>query len=193
MTIDKPQSEATTNSNGVTEAEKERPAPLEVSTSLVSEIVKKLTHEPFLFVLGVVALLIALVLQGTAITSSTLQLVVITIAVLAFIAIVAYYIVAALQITRAAATTGKEASSPPATSGAPRRDTPTPESIKPVAQAPQGPTPAPATPNKEAVDKGFIDASHATIGQIGDGSVQMTVTPPGREAPSAADSSKRSS
>lgn len=60
---------------------------------LISQVVKKIRNEPFLFVIAVAALLIGLVVQGTGVASADLRFFITVIALLALVAIAGYYLV----------------------------------------------------------------------------------------------------
>jgi hypothetical protein len=60
--------------------------------SILGQVVGKIKNEPFLFVIGVIALLVGLATLATQIGSSDFRIIVIVIAALSFIVIVGYYL-----------------------------------------------------------------------------------------------------
>jgi len=65
--------------------------------SVVVQVVSKIKNEPFLFVIGVAALLVGLATFPTQLGSSDFRIIVIVIASLSFVVIVGYYLKGALS------------------------------------------------------------------------------------------------
>jgi hypothetical protein len=70
------------------------------SWGVVSQATAKIKHEPFLFVIAVIALLIALAAVASRLGSPDLRLIIIVVAVLAFVVIAGHFLMAGLQSTR---------------------------------------------------------------------------------------------
>jgi len=60
--------------------------------NIVSQAVKKITNEPFLFVIAIVALLIGLFVLGAKLGSPDLRFIIVVVALLAFVVILGYFI-----------------------------------------------------------------------------------------------------
>jgi len=65
--------------------------------SLLSKIVAKIEHEPFLFIIAIVALITGAVVVGAGLGSATLRYIIAVIALLAIAAIGGYYLLGTVQ------------------------------------------------------------------------------------------------
>lgn len=74
----------------------------DTASDLVSEIIAKISYQPFLFAIAIAALLIGLVVRGSTLGSPNFRFFVVTIAFLATLVIVGYFVIAALESTRPA-------------------------------------------------------------------------------------------
>jgi hypothetical protein len=153
--------------------------------SLASAVVKRLRNQPFLFVLGIAALLVGLLTSGAGLGTPEFRLILALIGGLAFLVVIGYYVVAVLRVREAPAAGGR--SSGPAGS---RADEVGRASDASSAQAraerasdpaPRAPDPAPAAPTYN------VSAHGAVIGAIGShATVTMGSTPPPVAAPPGA-------
>ena len=89
MGDERPVTDGTDDGQGLEQASSEGVARLAV---------RRIRHQPFLFVIGFVALLSGLIVSATGLESRDLRFVVMVVAILVFVAILGYYVLAALRL-----------------------------------------------------------------------------------------------